>query len=220
MYILKNAIKNLFRNKGRNIIVAIIILAMLTFTAVSMIISSATDNVIKNYKEQFGSEIYLQYDETKIKEDEKNGGWADIPEISDDVKIKLADSDYLKETMISVLYPSYAKNLKGVESKKEQNNGNIGTAPSGSDAYYEPNLTVYGYNTPELLKDFKEGKRKITSGKMFANNNECIISEDFAKLNGLKVGDKIDISDCNKEAKFNPLELIISGIYFDSTEDK
>lgn len=222
MYILKNAIKNLVRNKGRNIIVAIIVLAMLTFTAVSMIINTTTKKVIKDYKEQFGSEIFLQYDETKIEEEQKNGGWADVPEITDDVKLALAGSKYLKETMIHILYPSYGKDLKGIDQGKSQSNndGNITTAPSGNDAYYEPNLTVHGYNTPELLNDFKGGKRKITKGKMFENEGECIISEDFATLNNLKVGDKAEISDCTKDAKFPPLQLTITGIYFDSTENK
>ena len=49
MYILKNALKNLLRNKGRNIIVALIMLAMLTFTAISMIINTTTNRVIENY---------------------------------------------------------------------------------------------------------------------------------------------------------------------------
>lgn len=218
MYILKNSIKNLFRNKGRNIIVTIIILAMLTFTAISMIINSATDNVIKSYKEQFGSEVYLQYDYDKIAEDEKNGGWADIPEISDEIKIALSESEYLKETMIQVLYQAYGKELKGLD--QIESDSNIGTGPITSGGYYSPNLTVYGYNTPELMKDFKEGKRKITSGKMFEHNNECVISEDFAKLNNLKIGDTIEISDLVKDATFAPLKLTITGIYFDVAENK
>ncbi len=220
MYILKNAIRNLFRNKGRNMIIGIIILAMLTFTAISMIINAATQNVIKNYKEQFGSEIYLQYDETKIAEDQKNGGWVDIPIISDEIKIALSDSEYLKETMIRVMYQAYAKDLKGLDQDKNDSDNSLQTGPSGNGAYHDPNLTVYGYNTPELLKDFKEGKRKITSGRMFENENECVISEDFAKLNSLKVGDKIKISDCAKDATFAPLELAVTGIYFDTIENK
>lgn len=78
MYILKNAGKNLLRNKGRNMIIALIILAMLTFTAISMIINSATGAVIENYKEQFGSEVYLQYDMDKIRDLEENGQWANL----------------------------------------------------------------------------------------------------------------------------------------------
>lgn len=220
MYILKNSIKNLFRNKGRNIIIAIIILSMLTFTAISMIISATTDNVIKDYKEQFGSEIYLQYDEAKIREEQQNGGWADIPEISDDLKIALSDSEYLKETMIHILFQAYAKELKGIDQEESVSDSNIYDGPLSGEAYYEANVSVHGYNTPEIMRDFKEGKRKITSGRMFSENNECVISEDFAKLNNLKVGDEISISDCEKGAKFAPLELTVTGIYFDSTENK
>jgi putative ABC transport system permease protein len=220
MYIFINSIKNLFRNKGRNIIISMIILTMLTFTAISMIINAATVNVIKNYKEQFGSEIYLQYDDEKISEDQKNGGWADIPEISDELKISLADSEYLKETMIRVMYPSYAKELKGIDQDKNENIDAVGTAPVGNGSYYEPNVTVFGYNTPELLQDFKEGKRKIINGSMFEKEGECVISQDLAELNGLKPGDKISISDLDKSATFEPLELTVSGIYFDMTEDQ
>ena len=49
MYVLKNSLKNLLRNKGRNMIVALIMLAMLTFTAISMIINTTTNRVIENY---------------------------------------------------------------------------------------------------------------------------------------------------------------------------
>ena len=220
MYILKNSIKNLFRNIGRNIIVAIIMIGMLTFTAVSMIISAATDKAIDNYREQFGSEIYLQYDNEKIKEDEENLGWAEIPEISDEVKLSLSESQYLKETMIHVLYPGYAKDLKGFDQLDSETNPNSDGDTITNDGYYEANLAVHGYNTPELLKDFKEGKRKITSGRIFETDYECVISEDFAKLNELSVGDKIVINDLAKDADFDPLVLTITGIYFDSTENK
>lgn len=220
MYILKNAIKNLYRNKGRNIIIGIIILSMLTFTAISMIINSATSNVIKNYKEQFGSEIYLQYDDEKIKKEQESEGWADIPDITDELKIALSDSEYLKETMIQVMYQAYGKDLKGLNQDRKETEGEKGTSPIVSGEYYEPNVTVYGYNTAEFMKDFKEGKRKITSGIMFEANDECIISEDFATLNSLKVGDKIEISNIEKEAKFSPLTLTVVGIYFDSVKNK
>lgn len=215
MYIFKNAVKNLFRNKGRNIIVALIMLAMLTFTAISMIINSATDKVIENYKEQFGSEVYLTYDDEKIREQEQKEGWADIPEITDEMKLQLAESEYLKETRIQVLYQAYAEDIKSVG--EETQNDSDGGMTSGGGAYYMPNLSIYGYNTPELMEAFKEGKRKIISGKMFETDNECIISEEFAKINGLKTGDVIKARSCIKDADFAPLELTVSGIFFDST---
>lgn len=215
MYILKNSVKNLFRNQGRNIIIALIILAMLTFTAISMIINSTTDTVIQNYKEQFGSEIYLTYDEEKIREQEQSGEWVGITEISDDMKLKLADSEYLKETRIRVMYQAYSDTLNSIGQDDLISGGD--NAPSGGDgAYYMPTLTVYGYNTSDLMDDFKEGKRKITSGKMFEKDGECVISEEFAKLNSLQIGDTIEIRDCAKDAGFDPLKLTVAGIFFDS----
>ena len=215
MYILKNSLKNLFRNKGRNMIMALIILAMLTFVAISIIINTTTDHVIDCYKQQFGSEIYLQYDEERIREEQQNGGWGEIPELSDELKLKLADSDYLKETQIKVQYQACGVNLKGWGETDSSADPNAPT--SMGDV---PNLTVYGYNTPELMTDFKSGKRKITSGKMFTEKNECVVSEDFAKLNHLQVGDTIQIRNGMPDADFSPLVLTISGIYFDSTENQ
>lgn len=220
MYILKNAIKNLQRNKGRNIILGIIMLTMLSFTAISLIINSTTSSVIKNYKKQFGSKIYIQTDIDKLKELEKKGEMVFSPEIPDEIKLKLADSSYLKETMIEAIYPAYSKKLVGLDQGKNESSGNITTNPIPSNDYYDINLTVKGYNNSELLEDFKEGKRKITSGRMFRNDNETIISEDFAKLNNLKVVDEIEINDCNKQYNFEPLKLKIVGIYYDTTESK
>lgn len=214
MYILKNSLKNLFRNKGRNTIVALIILAMLTFTAISMIINTATDKVIDNYKRQFGSEIYLQYDMDAIRKAEANGEWSEIPELTDDLKLKLADSEYLKETQITVEYQACGVDLKGLGEDRISGDGN---APSSMGDTL--NLTVFGYNTPDLLTDFKSGKRKVSSGKMFAEKSECIVSEDFAKLNNLKIGDTIKIRSAMPHANFEPLALTISGIYFDATEN-
>lgn len=215
MYILKNAAKNLLRNKGRNMIIAFIMLSMLTFTSISMIINSTTNQVIENYKKQFGSEIYLTYDEEKIREQEQNGGWADIPEISDELKLMLADSDYLKETQIKVQYQACGVDLKSLGEDD-------GPADPNAPISYgdPPNLTVYGYNSPELLTEFKTGKRKITSGKMFDQKNECVISEDFAKLNHLEVGDTIKIRSGMPDEDFPPLTLTICGVYFDFTESK
>lgn len=221
MYIFKNAAKNLLRNKGRNIIIALIMLSMLTFTAISMIINSATDKVIRSYKEQFGSEIFLTYDEEKIREQEQSGNWPDINEIPDEMKIKLANSQYLKETQIQVMYQAYSDTLKSVgQNETDTSDGPDVPSAGNGGAYYMPTLTVYGYNTPELMADFKEGKRKINTGKMFEKDGECIVSEDFAKLNGLHVGDTIEIRDCVKDAGFSPLKLTISGVYFDSTDSK
>ena len=221
MYILKNAAKNLLRNKGRNIIIAVIILAMLTATAVSMIITTTTATIIEDYKSRFGSEVYIQTDVEKFKEmSQGNGEMTVVPDITDEQKLAFAESEYLKETHFTVTFPAYAEKLTGLDQGKNSSDGTIGYHPDANSAYYDANVQVIGNSNFESLQDFKEGRRKITQGELYKNKYECIISEDFAKLNNLKVGDEIEVQSTVKSDSFAPMKLKITGIFFDITESK
>ncbi|MCU9810953.1 ABC transporter permease [Paraclostridium sp. AKS81] len=68
------------------------------------------------------------------------------------------------------------------------------------------------------LEEFKKGDRKVTDGKMPEKDGEALVSEDFAKLNNLKVGDTFKVQNPDDSDKYDPLELTISGIYYDGTE--
>lgn len=221
MYIIRNAVQNLLRNKGRNIIVAAIILTMLTATAVSMIINTTTANIIADYKERFGSKVYIHTDAEKFKSMAKGQeGLFSAPDITDEQKLSFADSKYLKETLFKINYPAYAPNLKGIDQGKKSSSGNIGVKLDENSPFYDANVQVKGYSNYNLLEDFKEGLRKVTEGEFFKNRYECIVSEDFAKLNGLKVGDDIEVRSSEKSDTFAPLKLKIIGIYFDITKSK
>lgn len=50
MYILGNAVKNIGRNKGRNILMMVIIFAVILATAVSIIINTTTDAIISDWE--------------------------------------------------------------------------------------------------------------------------------------------------------------------------
>ena len=66
MYIFKNAMKNIYRNKGRNILIGIIILGIIVSTVVAFSINTTTDEIIKDYKNRFGSEVTLAPDMEKL----------------------------------------------------------------------------------------------------------------------------------------------------------
>lgn len=221
MYILKNSMKNLLRNKGRNIIVAIIILAMLIATAVSMIINTTTSNIIEDYKQNFGSKVYIQTNPQKFKEYAKDKtGMISPPDITDEQKLLFAESEYLKETQFIFRFPAYSSNLKGIDQGRETENGNVQYEENDSISYYNANLNVIGYSSFNLMEDFKDGTRQITEGDIFKNKYECIISEDFAKLNNLKIGDFIEAMDCDVKSEFAPLKLKVVGVYFDTKKSE
>lgn len=62
MYLIKNALKNLRRNKGRNILVGLIMLAIVFAVSVSIVINTTVTSVTEDYKARFGSEIMLVFD--------------------------------------------------------------------------------------------------------------------------------------------------------------
>ncbi|MGL5694146.1 MAG: hypothetical protein ACRCXA_08715, partial [Peptostreptococcaceae bacterium] len=68
MYIFKNALKNLVRNKGRNALLGIIMTAILSCTAISILINTTSNEIIKDYKNRFGAEVFIQSNMEKTQE--------------------------------------------------------------------------------------------------------------------------------------------------------
>ncbi len=224
MYILKNALKNLTRNKGRNILLCIIMTAILSSVAISVIINTTSSEIVKNYKDKFGAEVYIQTDMKKLKEAIQSGKFDPnkATGITNNLIRDLAKSEYLKETKMQSKYYGVSDNLKALdqdEDNSQMGGAIMGVAASGQEIDM-PNLSVVGNDKIENLEDFSKGNRKIIDGKMYSKKEEAIVSEEFAKLNNLKVGDTIEVENINKSEKYDPLKLKISGIYQDLTTDK
>ncbi|MCW6078954.1 ABC transporter permease [Clostridium sporogenes] len=219
MYILKNALKNLTRNKGRNILLCIIMTAILSSVAISVIINTTSSEIVKNYKDKFGAEVYIQTDMKKLKEAIQSGKFDSnkVTGVTNNLIRDLAKSEYLKETKMQSKYYGVSDNLKALD--QDEDNSQMVGAISGQGIDM-PNLPVVGNDKIENLEDFSKGNRKIIDGKMYSKKEEAIVSEEFAKLNNLKVGDTIEVENTNKSEKYDPLKLKISGIYQDLTTDK
>jgi putative ABC transport system permease protein len=224
MYILKNSAKNLKRNFGRNLLMGIIVLTMISSIAISIIINTTTNEVINNYKNRFGSEVQITPDFEKImaNADKSEDG------VFDPIKGKqyedFSKSDYLKETKLTAQFNTFSDKLKGLDQDEEKsNNSGMSASTNGSisnEDFKMPNVNILGYSNNNIPTEFKDGTRTITSGEMFKNANECIVSEDFAELNNLKVGDTIDFIGISSRQESKELDLKISGIYRDLTPER
>lgn len=213
MYVLRNAAKNLLRNKGRNILIGTIILVMLIAAAVSVIINTTTAKIIENYKTNFGSEIFINPDPDLIQKKLKEGVSGDlVPGITYEQKLSFGESDYLKEMKYTAIIYSKAVDIKAV-GESDTGDGEA-TYVQGSDT----NVKLMGFSSNQELEEFKNGSRKVTDGTMPQAENEAIISEDLAKQNNLKTGDTIEFDNTEFGIK-STLKLVISGIYYDSTEN-
>ena len=214
MYILKNSLKNIKRNKGRNLLMGIVMVIIAVTCVIALVINGATTSIITDYKNQFGSEVNVELDYKKIYE---SGDMNNLPTVTIEELKGYADSNYIKDYYFYLEAPAVATNISSIN--QEDNPGIQGSngAVGGGPDLGQPNLKVIGSTSYELFEEFKKGERKIISGRIFEHDNEVVISEDLAKLNNLKSGDKIilrSIADVEKDKT-----LTITGIYQDLTKD-
>ena len=213
MYILQNALKNIARNKGRNILMGAIIFAIIATTVISLIINTASGAIIEDYKTRFGTKVFINPDTSRVSVLSGKQSEQTVP--LPVVYAALAGSDCLMSADLSCQVPSVSDTLLGLGESAEGNA--VPISPDGGSFTKFPTMNVKGYTNPEQLDDFREGYRAIASGAFPAGDNECIVSEDFAALNDLEVGDVIEIAQGMVEN--NPLSLLVVGIYLDFTQN-
>lgn len=210
MYILGNALKNIMRNRGRNILMAAIIFAIITTTVVTLMINNTSGQIIDEYKKQFGAEVTISPDMSKYQSAQQKG--QTIAEITPQQYVDFADSDLILSSILSNSASCASDTLASVG----QSYGGM----MGSGYVKTPTMRLLGNN----WGDFENGYREIMDGgKMPEVKNECIVSMDFAELNDISAGDMIQISGMvlsENEGRINPdvYDLVVTGIYFDTTD--
>ena len=218
MYIIQNALKNVMRNKGRNILIAAIIFAVIATTVVTLMINNTASGVIDDYKTRFGAQVNISVDIDKfIRENPPTGGPGAIalPQVSAQQSISFANSEYIREYIMRVSKDVTNDNLTAID----EGTGGMMPMPVGGGGH-----TMGKFMLTNLFNDFENGMRFIMDGgRMVENDNECVISEDFAKLNSLSVNDEIVLygtmtgsGGTSRTAEYN---LTIVGIYYDFTEE-
>jgi len=167
MFIYRNALKNLLRNRGRYILVSIILLIVMTATTVALSVSAISNKMIQNYKDSFGVETsimvdwkYAQANAKKSTTENPDGSLSgntgdaniDPQTIPLDQYVAFADSKYVKSTAFKVTANYASDQLKP-------------TKPAS--AYFSGSLD-------DLLKIYKASSRdevvKILGGGKDAEN--------------------------------------------------
>ncbi|MCL1808089.1 MAG: ABC transporter permease [Oscillospiraceae bacterium] len=203
MYIIQNAFANILRNRGRNILLAIIILAIITTSVTALIINNTSAAVIEDYQFRFSSEAFIQLDIDRLTSSASNGGSAggnrvfssaSIPQMDAELQLMLTDSAFLKESLATGSVRGNSGDIRAIDQNDEDETDP--SQPQGIPGAGGMAFRIGGdMSNFQLLGDqwesFTEGVRSLESGRFPETDNECVLSVDLAEANGVEIGNVI-----------------------------
>jgi len=211
MYLFTNALKNLGRNKGRNILTAAVTLAIIISTVVTLTINNAASRVVDDIRLDLGSRVSIRQDFIEMRQagldartDMQHLPLTDFVAFSESPHLRhttfQADVLAWSDTVIAIDDPAFGTNTRMLDN---------------GDIMFTETLRLVTISDANLLPDFGT-LRHIIDGRMFEGINETIISQELAMLNGITVGDTIEL--IGAFATDRAFSLTVVGIYSDETE--
>lgn len=240
MYILKNALVSITRNKGRNLLIAIIVVVISCATTITLAIRSSAQNLIESYENQYDvtatiginrdsmrSEMKMNDDISEEEREINKSNMANIFEsvsniTEEDIK-SYGNSDYVKDYYYTLSVGVNSNNLEKVSIQNDSGSDNskfMGRKENFQNISTS-DFTLTGYSSLSSMKEFISGKYSITDGEISSDLSlmNCVVNSELASSNNIKVGDEIVFVDPDNES--NLLTLTISGIFEEtSSEDE
>ena len=229
MFILKNAWISIKRNKGRNILIGIIILIIACACTITLAIKNTAEDLIDSYKSAYDKEVTISFDRTNMMKDfdpSQAEGRENAREKFDNIESftisdveSFADSEYIES-----YYYTYSIGLNGnnIEKAEIESNNNM---PNGFGHGKENNMsstdfTLTGYSSLDAMSEFINGTytmNEITDNAwdIAFDGNYVFINQELASYNDLNLNDKIKLEDEDG----NTYEFEIIGIFTENEEE-
>ena len=228
MFILKNAWISIKRNKGRNILIGIIILIIACACTITLAIKNTAVDLIDSYKSAYDKEVTISFDRTNMMKDfDPSGaeGRENAREKFDNIASytindveSFADSEYIES-----YYYTYGVGLNGnnIEKAEIESNNNM---PNGFGHGKENNIsstdfTLTGYSSLDAMSEFINGTYTINeitdnAWDVAFDGNYVFINQELVDYNDLNLNDKIKLEDGDG----NTYEFEIIGIFKENEE--
>jgi putative ABC transport system permease protein len=234
MYIIKNAMKNILRSPGRNILIGIIAVVIAISSTVALSIKqsaiSAEEDALNNLvitasitvdrqklQSQAGAdrellrELINSVENVSLEEMQIYASSSYVEDFNYTIESSVAGNDEFEaytETE-DVVQADPTTNTKIISNTQVPHNNLGGFSGIGQQG----DFTIVGYNDEEGMRDFIIGQSKITEGSLFnfTEDSTCIISDTLAVYNEIGIGDTIIITNPNLDTE--SYTLTITGIY-------
>ena len=114
MYVFENALLNIVKNKGRNILLGVVISAVIATTVIGMTIYNTSASIIEDYKNRFGSEVSIA---PKTQQVGGNSQATPLDIITPEQTLSFAQSEYLQSADLSSSLSCFSSELYCNRSK-------------------------------------------------------------------------------------------------------
>ena len=229
MFILKNAVISITRNRGRNILIGVIILVIACASTITLAINNTASDLIGSYKSAYDKELTISFDRKNMMKDTDFGekeNRESMKEKFDNISSYTVEDvkNFAKNKHIKSYYYTYNVSLNGNNIDKAENEDEedakrpgFSGGDFGGSSY---DFTLNGYSSMDSMSEFIEGKYEM---KEIADNawdiafkgNYVFINEELASYNNLKLNDKIKLED--EDGNVYKFEII--GIFKENEED-
>ncbi len=245
MYIIKNALISIKRNKGRNILLGIIILVIACATTITLAIRNSADTLIESYNSKYDITASISVDrgnmmdkfgqmrpgesseentseDAEVSREEMMASMSESLEEANKISVEDIES-YANSEYVESYYYTRSTNMNSDDLEKVSSSMG-GGAPNdmkmpqdSSNTSVEGDFTITGYSSYEAMSEFIDGNYSITDGQVSDDftSNSCVINEELATLNDISVGDELTFVDPNNDE--NTYKLTVTGIFKDSS---
>ncbi|MCI5774182.1 MAG: ABC transporter permease [Erysipelotrichaceae bacterium] len=211
MNFLHRAIKNVLRRPTKSLLLALTFFVIGNLVIVGLGISSASENAKTLTRKQMRAVVSYEVDYNKFyedgdkieNEDERTDFYRYPPKLDSEVITKMMNDERVATansfsnwtTMYSTTATAIPNPYAG-----ENNTGGVTITASGSEIpYTEPGFKIQANNYPSQIELY-EGTYEIIEGRYYTQeeidnaSQVCLITDELAQANGLKIGDHIIFS--------------------------
>ena len=225
MFIFKNAFISITRNKGRNILIGIIIFVIACASTVTLAINNTASDLINSYQSAYDKELTISFDRKNMMKNVDFNDTSNREEAKERFNnvssYTISDvENFAKSSHIKSYYYTYNISLNGSNIEKASSDSNMPNFPGGGFNNNSKDFTLNGYSSIDAMSEFLSGKYEMSeildnAWEIAFDGNYIFINDELASYNNLKLNDKVELKDDND----NIYEFTIIGIYKENEEN-
>lgn len=232
MYIVKNALIAIKRNKGRNILIGVILMVIACFLTVTLAIKNTSTSLIKSYEEASEVVASLTFNRENMMDrfnPENEENFEDMKEEFDNIE-PLSSEDIKSYADSKYVTSYYYTSSISIDSDMEATSNDFSFGGrenrNNNENMKEENImgdfTLMGYSNSKSLSEFITGTYTLSDydtdiWNKILDGNYALINSELATLNGISINDEITVIDTNNSD--NTLTLTVVGIFKDNEEN-